>query len=87
MAPGRSAEVGAFVPDLPYTCTDPSCECQVPNPLPQEAVSFSEGFGGFTATVANEDGRTIDLLVDHSLSSLVEAVHRNYPHARKVRST
>lgn len=75
------------VPDLPYICTDLSCECRVPSPYPQERVSFEGPFepNYFRAMVRDEDGRTIDVFVDWNLSSLVEAVHRNYPHARKAR--
>ena len=73
-----------LVPDLPYVCEDPGCSCRVPNPYPQEVVSFDQDENGFVAVIYDEGQfLLLDVLRDHSLSELVSAVHRNYPYARK----
>ena len=73
-----------YAMSFPFTCSDPSCGCRVPNPFPEGAtVGFEEDGEVFLATIKDGDGGVVDFLRDRNLASLVEAVHRNYPHARK----
>ncbi len=75
-----------LVPRLPYVCLDLSCGCRVPDPYPPDGVRFGEAYGSFQADVFDgENGMHLDTFREHNLTDLVDAVHRNYPHARKIR--
>ena len=81
-----SNKVGSLVPDMPYRCQDPTCDCQVwPEEFPwNETIHFTSTPEGFEGEIIDEYGGTVDLFRGHDLQALVEAVHRNYPHARKT---
>lgn len=87
MGSGRRSELdsmGNLVPDMPYRCQDPTCGCYLPREGVTHFLRFTTTPEGFRADVLNEYGWAVDEFRDHSLSNLVDSVHRNYPHARKV---
>ncbi len=82
----RAPRVADLVPRLPYICEDRGCGCRIPSPYPQDRVRFGESYGCFQADVFDgENGMLLETFREHNLTDLVDAVHRNYPHARKVR--
>lgn len=73
----------AQVPEMPYKCDHPGCDCQREPRLNEvdQTVSFTQREHEYQALV-REDGLLVDVLRDHDAVALVRQVHENYPFAR-----
>ena len=79
----RQETVNSLTPRLPYRCREPGCDCRRRRTdLTSYTVHVHRGTDNFIATIRDEEENMVDVLLDRDLSTLVGAVHRNYPFAK-----